>query len=158
MHLAVSLVIRAEVQIARQTSQLHRIARATSSSAGAFILAAATLTISGLLPARPSKPGPPPPATNSIARIAQPRRLPAQVMPQEAPSSRSPIRPCNSPWVMNIVWPVNRSEPGEIGPGGGRFHPALLGEDVGEAAVDIARHPLGVAADVKMRAVLQPRP
>src|SRR2546423_8644560 len=51
MHLAVSLVIRAEVQIARQMSQLHSIARATSSSAGASILAAAMFKISGLLPA-----------------------------------------------------------------------------------------------------------
>src|SRR5215472_582024 len=51
MHFAVSFDIRAEVQMARQTSQLHSIARATSSSAGAFILAAATLMISGLLPA-----------------------------------------------------------------------------------------------------------
>src|SRR6266436_6200501 len=71
-------VISAEVHIARQTSQLHRIARATSSSAGAFILAAATLTISGLLPARPRSAGPPPPATNNAARIVQPSKLPAQ--------------------------------------------------------------------------------
>ena len=42
MHFAASLVIRALIQIARQTSQLHRIARARSSTAGAFILAAAT--------------------------------------------------------------------------------------------------------------------
>src|SRR5438552_13468537 len=88
MHFAVSLVIRAEVQIARQTSQLHRIARATSSSAGAFILAAATLTISGLFPARPSSAGPPPPATNNAARSAQPTKLPAQEKLQQAPSSR----------------------------------------------------------------------
>src|SRR6516162_11759631 len=54
MHFAVSF------QMARQTNQLHSIARATSSRAGAFILAAATLMISGLLPASarppPSRP------------------------------------------------------------------------------------------------------
>src|SRR5438876_6582918 len=111
MHLAASLVIRAEVQIARQTSQLQRIARATSSSAGAFILAAATLTISGLLPARPRSAGPPPPATKRAARIAQPRRLPAQLTPQQAPNSRRLVRPCNQPCVINIVCPVKRSEP-----------------------------------------------
>src|SRR6266581_4110722 len=84
MHLAASLVIRAEVQIARQTSQLHKIARATNSSAGAFILAAATLTISGLLPARPKSAGPPPPATNNAASSAQPSKLPAQEKLQHA--------------------------------------------------------------------------
>src|SRR5947199_4925529 len=99
MHLAVSLVIRAEVQIARQTSQLHRIARAISSNAGAFILAAATLTISGLLPANPKRAGPPPPATNSPARIAQPSRLPPHETPQQAPNSRRLVRPCSQPCV-----------------------------------------------------------
>src|SRR5438045_9623793 len=113
MHLAVSLVIRAEVQIARQTSQLHRIARATSSNAGAFILAAATLTISGLLPASPSSAGPPPPATNNAARSAQPSRLPAQEKLQQPASSRRLTRPCSQPCVMNIVWPVNRSDPAQ---------------------------------------------
>src|SRR5436309_2396390 len=49
-------------------------------------------------------------------------------------------------------------EPGEIGAGGGRLHAAFLGDDVGEAAIDIARHPLGVAADVEMRAILEPGP
>src|SRR5260370_25082326 len=101
MHLAVSLVIRAEVQIARQTSQLHRIARAISSIAGAFILAAATLTISGLLPASPASPGPPPPATKSTARITQPTTLPAQEPPQQAPTSRTPTRPSRQPRVIN---------------------------------------------------------
>ena len=114
MHFAVSLVIRAEVQIARQTSQLHRIARATSSSAGALILAAATLTISGLLPASPKRAGPPPPATNNAARIVQPSRLPAHEKPQQAASSRRLVRPCSQPCVMNIVWPVNRSDPAKI--------------------------------------------
>src|SRR5713101_3610362 len=114
MHLAVSLVIRAEVQIARQTSQLHNIARAISSIAGAFILAAATLTISGLLPARPKSAGPPPPATKSAARRVQPRRLPPQLAPQQAPSSLRLVRPCSQPCVMNIVWPVKRSEPAKI--------------------------------------------
>ena len=42
MHFAASLVMRALIQMARQTSQLHRIARAKSSIAGAFIFAAAT--------------------------------------------------------------------------------------------------------------------
>ncbi|HYZ39121.1 MAG TPA: hypothetical protein VE687_00645 [Stellaceae bacterium] len=57
--MAMHFVIRSEVQIAKHTSQLHRIARATSSSAGAFILAAATLTMSGPLSAsaRPPPPG-----------------------------------------------------------------------------------------------------
>src|SRR5439155_27056728 len=85
MHLAVSLVIRAEVQIARQTSQLQSIARATSSSAGAFILATATLMISGLLPA---KARPPPPATKIAARTTQPMRVPAQEAGQHAARSR----------------------------------------------------------------------
>src|SRR5204863_8610704 len=46
----------------------------------------------------------------------------------------------------------------EIGFGGGRLHPALLGDDVGEPAIDIARHPLGIAADIEMRAVFAPGP
>src|SRR5713226_5946162 len=108
MHLAASLVIRAEVQIARQTSQLHRIARATSSIAGAFILAAATLTISGALPARPASANPPPPATNKTARRPLPTRLPAQDALQQAPRSLRLVRPCSQPCVMNIVCPVNK--------------------------------------------------
>src|SRR5689334_7476804 len=85
MHLAVSLVIRAEVQIARQTSQLQSIARATSSSAGAFIFAAATLMISGLLPASAR---PPPPATKIAARKTQPARITWRV----SFSDRGPLR------------------------------------------------------------------
>ena len=42
MHFAVSFVVRAEVQIARQTSQLHNIARATNSLAGSVIFLLAT--------------------------------------------------------------------------------------------------------------------
>src|ERR1044071_5860173 len=49
-------------------------------------------------------------------------------------------------------------EAGEIGFGSGGLHAALLGEDVEEAAIDIARHPLRVAADVEMRALFEPRP
>src|SRR6516164_2048870 len=111
MHLAVSLVIRAEVQIAKQTSQLHSIARATSSSAGAFILTAATLMISGLLPASAR---PPPPATKIAARKTQPARFPAQEAPQHAARSRRLVRPRSQPRVINIVWPVKRSEPAKI--------------------------------------------
>src|SRR5204862_2267780 len=111
MHLAASLVIRAEVHIARQTSQLHSIARATSSSAGAFILAAATFRISGLLPASAR---PPPPATKIDERKTQPARFPAQDAPQHAARSRNLVRLCSHPKVMNIVWPVNRSEPANM--------------------------------------------
>src|SRR5262245_6719442 len=101
MHFAVSLVIRAEVQIARQTSQLQSIARAVSSSAGAFILAAATLTMSGLLPANAS---PPPPATKIAASRTQPARLPAQEVVQDAARSRRLVCPRSQPKLMNIVW------------------------------------------------------
>ena len=38
-----SLVMRADIHSARQTSQLHRMARQMSGSASAFIFAAATL-------------------------------------------------------------------------------------------------------------------
>src|SRR5437868_14977845 len=92
MHLAVSFVRRAEVQIARHTSQLHRTARATSCNAGAFILAAATVTMSGSLPPMPSKAGPPPPATNNAANSAQPSRLPAQEPLQHFASSGIPMQ------------------------------------------------------------------
>src|SRR5580693_4435830 len=47
---------------------------------------------------------------------------------------------------------------GEIGLGCRRLHSALFSDDVGEAAIDIARHPLGIAADIEMRAVFEPRP
>src|SRR5438093_2322090 len=49
-------------------------------------------------------------------------------------------------------------EPGEIGLGRGWLHLALLGDDVGEAAIDIARHPLLIAADIDVRTLLEPRP
>src|SRR5215471_17517170 len=111
MHLAVSLVIRAEVQIAKQTSQLHSIARATSSSAGAFILAAATLIRSWLF--APSA-NPPPPATKIAASTRQPARLPDQEPIQEAARSRRFVRRRRHPRVMNIVWPVKRSEPAKM--------------------------------------------
>src|SRR5438132_3677734 len=111
MHFAVSLLIRAEVQIARQTSQLQSRARAISSVAGAFILAAATLTISGLLPASARLP---PPATKITASTTQPARLPAQEAPQDAARFRRLVRPRSQPKVMNIVWPVNRSEPAKM--------------------------------------------
>src|SRR5438477_11121707 len=109
--LAATLVIRADVQIARQTSQLHSIARARSSIAGAFILAAAILRISGLLPARAR---PPPPATKIDERKTQPTRFPVQDTPQHAARSRKLVRLCSHPKVMNIVCPVNRSEPANM--------------------------------------------
>src|SRR5262249_24193726 len=111
MHLAVSLVIRAAVQIARQTSQLHSIARAVSSSAGAFILAAATLIRSWLF--APSA-NPPPPATKIAASTMQPARLPDQEPIQEAARSRRFVRRRSHPRVMNIVLPVKRSEPAKM--------------------------------------------
>src|ERR1700732_166875 len=100
MHFAVSLFIGAEVQSARQTSQLQSIARATSSSAGAFILAAAILRISGLLPASAR---PPPPATKIAARKTQPARFPAQDAPQHAARSRRLVRRRSPPQALNIV-------------------------------------------------------
>src|SRR5215472_949551 len=100
MHLAVSLVIRAAVQIARQTSQLHSIARATSSRAGAFILAPATVIRSWLL--APSA-NPPPPATKIAASTMQPARLPAQELIQDAVRSRRLVRRRSQPRVINIV-------------------------------------------------------
>ena len=45
-----------------------------------------------------------------------------------------------------------------MGFGGSRIHAAFLADDVGEAAIDIARHAGGIAADIEMRAVLEPRP
>src|SRR5947207_1638534 len=50
------------------------------------------------------------------------------------------------------------AESGEIGLRGSGLHATFLGEDVGEPAIDIARHPLGVAADIEMRALFEPRP
>src|ERR1700732_844684 len=106
MHFAVSLVIRAEVQIARQTSQLQSIARATSSSAGAFILLAAILRISGLLPASARVP---PPATKIAARKTQPAKFPAHDAPQHAARSRRLVRRGSQPRGMNIGCTVTRS-------------------------------------------------
>src|SRR5579872_2485681 len=108
IHLAASLVIRAAIQIARQTSQLHRIARASSDSTGAFILAAATVIRNWLFECNTA---PPPPQEKRIASAAQPARLPAQVTAQLEARSLQPTRRRNSPIVMNIVWPVKRSEP-----------------------------------------------
>ncbi len=87
------------------------MARANSSSAGAFILAAATVMRSWLLALSAM---PPPPATNSAASTAHPARLPSQVIDHEAPRSRRLVRPRSHPMVMNMVWPVNRSEPAKI--------------------------------------------
>src|SRR6516225_3073993 len=96
MHLAVSLVIRAAVQIARQTSQLQRTAGARSSIAGAFILAAATVIRSWLL-----APGakPPPPATKIAASTMQPARLPVQEPVEEAARSRRLVRRRSHPFL-----------------------------------------------------------
>jgi len=80
---------------------------------GAFILAAATVTISGLLPPSPRRASPPPPATNSTARKPLPTRLPAHETPQHAPSSRRLVRPCSQPCVMNIVCPVKQIRAGK---------------------------------------------
>src|SRR6516162_1692838 len=49
-------------------------------------------------------------------------------------------------------------EPREIGLGCGGLHMPLLAEDVGEPRLDIARHALRVTADIKMRALFEPRP
>src|SRR5947209_12302588 len=46
MHFAESELTRADIQRARQTSQLHRIARAKSAVPGAFIFMAATFITS----------------------------------------------------------------------------------------------------------------
>src|SRR5580693_6530917 len=87
MHLALSLVMRADIQSARQTSQLHRTARAKSAIAGAFIFAAATVRRKPLLEC--STP-PPPPSTNSAASAAAPTRLPNQENAQAEARSLQP--------------------------------------------------------------------
>jgi hypothetical protein len=35
---------------------------------------------------------------------------------------------------------------------------AFLGDDIGEVAIDVARHPLGVATDIEINAVLAAAP
>src|SRR5438876_6323806 len=50
------------------------------------------------------------------------------------------------------------TERGEIGLGIGPIHPPVLRHQEGERHVDVARHVLRVAADVEMRARLQPGP
>ena len=106
--LAASLVVRAVIQSARQTSQLHRMARANSSPAGAFIFAAATLCSSGA--PSPSS-APPPPATKISASSTAPARLPSQDSVQLAARSPPATRRRSRPIDMNMVCPVNSSEP-----------------------------------------------
>src|SRR5579863_3619174 len=69
MHLAASLVARALVHSARQTSQLHKAPRATSASGAAFILAADALKIRSAPSFRIC---PPPPSQKIAANKAEP--------------------------------------------------------------------------------------
>src|SRR5579862_3158248 len=108
MHLAASLVARALVHSARQTSQLHKAPRATRASAGAFILAAEAAKMRS---APSFRIWPPPPSQKTKASKAEPKRLPTQVMIQVRARALGPVDPRATPIVMNIVWPVKRSEP-----------------------------------------------
>src|SRR6185312_912785 len=96
MHFAASLVVCAAVQIARQTSQLHNVARATSERMGAFILAPATAMTNMLFECSIA---PPPPQTKIKASAAQPTRLPIQDVAQAEASSPMPMRLRKNPCV-----------------------------------------------------------
>src|SRR5438309_405595 len=69
MHFAESELTRADIQIARHTSQLHRIARAKRANAESFILRLATCisNVSGAARIPP----PPPAANKTTRRLAQ---------------------------------------------------------------------------------------
>src|SRR5579871_4648619 len=108
MHFAASLVVRADIQIARQTSQLQSAARATSERTGAFILAVATVIRNWLFEWSIA---PPPPQMKTSAKTTQPTRLPIHDIVQHAARSPRLARPRSTPCVMNMVWPVKRSEP-----------------------------------------------
>src|ERR1700733_4493552 len=97
MHLAASPCIRPDIQMARQTSQLHKTARAKSDIAGAVILAVATVMMKLLLEWSIA---PPPPATTREASTAHPKRLPTHDAVQHAPSSPMRTRPRNTPSDM----------------------------------------------------------
>ena len=111
MHLAPSLCVRPDIQMARQTSQLHRMARANSASAGAFILAAATVSRYPLLECSIASP---PPATNSAARTAQPARLPSHDVTMQASIWPGDTLPRSAPNGMIMAWLVKRSAPAKI--------------------------------------------
>src|ERR1700733_1486296 len=110
-HLAASLVVRADVQIARQTSRLQSGARATSDSTEALSLPAATVISHWLFECSIA---PPPPQTKTSASAAQPARLPTHDIVQHAVRSPRLTRLRSNPWVMNMVWPVKRSGPAKI--------------------------------------------
>src|SRR5579884_2846700 len=97
MHFAASLVVRADIQIARQTSQLHSVARATSESTDALSFAVATLISHWLFEC---KSAPPPPQTKIRARTTQPARLPSQDMVQQPARSPKLAFLRSTPWVM----------------------------------------------------------
>src|SRR2546430_16860706 len=84
MHFAESELTRAAIHSARQTSQLHRIARASRLKAESFILNAATFMtrVSGA----ESSP-PPPPAANSATSATAPAGVPGQGIPPDAANS-----------------------------------------------------------------------
>ena len=46
----------------------------------------------------------------------------------------------------------------DIGLGSSRLHAPAFADDVSETSLDIACHPLRIAADIKMSTVLDPRP
>src|SRR5689334_18672030 len=111
MHFAASLLVRADIQMARQTSQLQSVARATKESTDALSFPAATVISHWLLECSMA---PPPPQTKISARTMQPARLPIQERLQHAARSLRLAFPRSTPWVMNMVWPVKRSEPAKI--------------------------------------------
>src|SRR5579872_3699261 len=108
MHLAASLVARALVHSARQTSQLRKAPRATRASGAAFIFAAEALNTRSAPSLRIC---PPPPSQKIAGRAAEPARLPSQERIQVRARADEPADPRATPIVMNIVCPVKRSEP-----------------------------------------------
>ena len=103
-----SLVVRALIHSARQTSQLQRMPLATSASGAACILASAVLKIRSAPDLRIA---PPPPSQNNVATSMAPSRLPSQVMIHDEASPPALALPRSTPSVMIIVWPVKSSAP-----------------------------------------------
>ena len=136
---AASLVIRADIQIARQTASCIRWRGRTAPAAARSSLAAATVMRKPLFECSTA---PPPPRTKNAARSPAPTRLPSHDMAQTRRDRPSSTRPRSRPSGMNMVWPVKRSEPAKMtkrqrdAEGGAHDEGAIAGIDIGADAED----------------------
>src|SRR5919112_4949509 len=107
---AASLLVRPDIQTARQTSQLHKIPRINNSQPERLIFVATALNNKSDCGACESTPD----CAINQASPNEPARLPINETPQMRPSIFQVIVSLSAPIAQTRLFPVNNSEPAKI--------------------------------------------